>query len=234
MRRVLVAAVALAAVAAFAGPARATNECRGLQVCIHVPGPWVVVPVSRGVPRPRAEFQLTCPKGYIVGGLDAELSVRALDVSFLGALGSPVNPGVTTSGTALFSGTYLGAPSAAPSYRPHIGCMPTSGGGGRIPTVVRTVFPAGKPTARRVKTVRVPLGGSRRAVLACRAGEQLVAASHAVGFYGKTPPGAALATAVRTSQSVRGNRVTVVVRGGVSLQGRRAIVQVGAVCAGGQ
>ena len=78
MKRVLlVAALAAAAVVTFAGSAGATNECRGLQVCIRVPGPWVVVPTARTVPRPLAEFELSCPQGAIAAGLDAELSVQA-------------------------------------------------------------------------------------------------------------------------------------------------------------
>ena len=45
MKAALVAAAVLVLVA-LAGPgaARATNECRGLDVCIRVPGPWVAVP----------------------------------------------------------------------------------------------------------------------------------------------------------------------------------------------
>ena len=32
--------------------AGATNECRGLNPCVKVAGPWVVVPTTRTVPRP--------------------------------------------------------------------------------------------------------------------------------------------------------------------------------------
>jgi hypothetical protein len=83
VRRCLVVLVtALCCVAASAGPAQATNECRGLQVCVRVVGPWVVVP-AQGSARGSVEFQLSCPRGFIVGGLDAELSDRAIDVSFV-------------------------------------------------------------------------------------------------------------------------------------------------------
>ena len=73
-------------------------------VCVPVAGPWVVVPASTGENRARVEYQLTCPRGHVVGGLDARLSVRGIDVSFLGRLGSPVNPGITTSRSAVFLG----------------------------------------------------------------------------------------------------------------------------------
>ena len=103
MRAAVVAACALVALTAGVGDARATNECRGLMVCVPVAGPWVVVPTTR-----HAEFQLACPRGYIVGGLDAELSDRAIDLSFPGLLGSPVNPGVTTTSSAVFAASLHG------------------------------------------------------------------------------------------------------------------------------
>ena len=50
MRRALLSfALALVAAAAFATVGGATNECHGIQACIRVPGPWVLVPAS-GVP----------------------------------------------------------------------------------------------------------------------------------------------------------------------------------------
>ena len=100
----LVAVVAALATASSAGGA---NECDGMMVCIPVAGPWVVVPVSGGVPRPRVEYQLTCPRGHIVGGLDARISDRAIDVNFLGTLGSPVNPGITTRRPSLNTASTL-------------------------------------------------------------------------------------------------------------------------------
>ena len=36
----------LAAALVAAAPAGATNECRGLMVCIPIAGPWVVVPTA--------------------------------------------------------------------------------------------------------------------------------------------------------------------------------------------
>ena len=117
--RTLWALVVVGAALAVAAPAGGANECDGLMVCVPVAGPWVVVPASTSVPRQRVEFQLTCPRGHVVGGLDAQLSLRAIDVGFIGTLGSPVNPGITTSRSAVFLGTYAGR-SAARSDLPSV------------------------------------------------------------------------------------------------------------------
>ncbi len=232
MRRLLAVwalVVAVAALTVGAGPVGAASECDGLQVCVPVAGPWVVVPTGSAVPRSRAEYQLTCPRRYVVGGLDAELTHRAIDVGFLGALGSPVNPGITTSRSAVFVGSFVGRSTRAPSFRPHIGCMPAAGGGVRVPTAV-AAFPPGRPTVRRVRTVRVR-PGSVTVVQACAARERLVGASHAFGFFTRRPPSPSLAASVSAKQAVRDGRVVVTVRGDAELGGVRAVVQVHAVCA---
>jgi hypothetical protein len=104
---VLVATLAAALVAASS--AGAADECEGLMVCVPVAGPWVVVPTAGAVPRAEVQYQVTCPRGHVAGGLDARLSRRAIDVSFLGTLGSPVNPGISTSRAVVFVATYVGA-----------------------------------------------------------------------------------------------------------------------------
>ncbi|HSC73015.1 MAG TPA: hypothetical protein VLB89_02535 [Gaiellaceae bacterium] len=233
MKRVLILSVALAAVAATAAPAGATNECRGLQICVKVPGPWVVVPVELSNVRAGAQFQLSCPRGYIVGGLDAELSDRAIDLDFPGLLGSPVGPGTTTSRAVVFRGVYTGASARNPVFRPHIGCVPTSGGGrGPVPYRKLQSFPPGQPTVRRVRSVRLR-AGVVRAVAACSAGERLISGWHSVGFYTAAAPTAALARSVTVTRRARGNRVEVRARSGAGVNGVRAVVQVGAVCGGG-
>jgi hypothetical protein len=248
VRRLLaIGVVAAAALAAGVAPAGATNECRGLQVCVPVAGPWVVVPVGRSVPRPHVEFQLSCPRGYIVGGIDVELSDRAIDVSFLGRSGSPVNPGITTTRDAVFLGTYVGNGAAVASFRPHLGCIPASGGGGREPAAVHVnappgqpqkpaavqAFAPGQPTTRRVKNVRL-LAGSRTVAQGCAAGERLVAATYALGFPTAAPPGRQLVAGVGLSQAVRGDRVIVTARANAAARVAGALVQVDAVCAGGK
>jgi hypothetical protein len=228
--RVAILAVTLAAAATLAAPpAGSANECDGLQVCIPIAGPWVVVPTAAGASRPQASWQLTCPRGFIVGGLDARLSQRAIDLSFLGMLGSPVNPGITTSRSVTFLGSYVGTSPRSPSFKPFVGCMPAQGGGSRVPTAV-SAFEPGTPTSRRSTTVRVRPGNATVTV-GCRAGERLVGASHAFGFFTRTPPGASLVSSVGGTRAVRGGKVVVDVRGDAEVGGVRAVVQVQAVCA---
>jgi hypothetical protein len=219
---------ALFAALAAASSAGAANECDGLMVCVPIAGPWVVVPVSGSVPRPQVEFQLACPRGYVVGGLDARLSDRAVDVSFLGTLGSPVNPGITTSRSAVFLATYVGASARAPSFKPFIGCMPGAGGGSRVPTSASSFTP-GRPTTRRVTNVRIR-PGSATVTQRCANDERLVAASHALGFYTRTPPSPSIVASVSAGQSIHGRDVVVSVHADAELGGVRAVVQVHAVC----
>ena len=148
--------------------AGATNECRGFRSACRSPGRG-----SSSRPRPRcrgrrSQYQLSCPKGYIVGGLDAELSDRAIDVSFLGTLGSPVEPGDHDDRATPSSSRRTSAAGArAPSFRPHIGCMPGAGGGGRASRPSRHVFPPGQPTvaARQERAASHP--GAPASCAAC-------------------------------------------------------------------
>lgn len=230
MKSCVVLAVIVAGIAFGAAPAAgAVRECEGLQVCVPRVGPWVVVPTGPGAPRPDVAWQLSCPRGYVVGGVSADLSRRAIDVTFLGTLGSPVNPGITTSRSVVFVASYVGEGAPDPSFRPRIGCMPASGGGVRVPTSA-AAFPPGHPTTRRVRTVRVRPGVTT-VVKGCVAGERLVGASHAFGFFMRKPPDASLAKSVSGTQSAQGDRVAVRVRGDAELDGVRAAVQVHAVCA---
>jgi hypothetical protein len=166
----------------------------------------------------------------VVGGTDAELSRRAIDVRFEGRMGGPVNPGVTTRRTAVFVATYTGSGSRLATFRPHLGCMPAGGGGGAIPTA-RPVYPPGEPTVWRVRNVRVT-ARTKVAQATCAAGERLVDASHAVGFLGARPPADSAADALRTARTVSGRRVRVAISVR-SLGASRPVVQVAAVCAGG-
>jgi hypothetical protein len=208
--------------------AGATNECRGLNPCVPVAGPWVVVPMARSAPRPQAQYQLTCPRGFVVAGIDAELSDQAIDLAFLAASGTPVAPGVTTSRSLVFVATYVGTAPHAPTFRPHIGCIPAAGGGQRTPTAVRAVTPPGHPTTRRVVTERVR--GQSTVDAACRADERLVGWYSSRGFATPAPPSPTVVASLYTKTSVTRNTVTVLARAGRG----QGIVQVGAVCAGGR
>ena len=222
MRRVVVAAAAIVLACAAAGAAGATNECRGLQVCVPVAGPWVVAGGAQ------VSFQLACPARFVVAGLDAELSRSGVDVTFRGSLGSPVNPGITTSRSVEFLARLL-APGTPATFRPHVGCVPAGGGGERFPT-------AQGPTVRKPAPALVPAAieiavrpGLHRYVERCAAGQRLTGATHAVGFYTATPPSAALVRSITVSQGVHAGAVRLAVRAG-ALPGVRAVVQVELDC----
>jgi hypothetical protein len=223
VRLALALLAAAVCAAAAAGTAGATDECHGLQVCVPVVGPWVLAPAGSEV-----QFELACPKRFVVAGLDAELSTRGLEVGFRGALGAPVNPGITTSTSAVFLGRLVRGHDPAASFRPHIGCVPASGGGARVPTVFR-VYPPARPTAPQTAQIDVR-AGTRSYVERCQAGRQLTSATHAIAFYTAVPPTAALAASVHVTQMVHAGRVHLTVRARPAVGGVRAVVQVDLLC----
>jgi hypothetical protein len=233
VRLFVVSMVVACALVAGVGSAGATNECRGLNPCVPVAGPWVLVDVGRTVPRPQVQYQLRCPQGFIVAGVDAELTDRRIDFAFFGRSGSPVGPGTTTSRTIVFNASYVGTTARAPSFRPHIGCIRAQGGGSRVPTAVRAVVPPGEPTVRRVRTFTIRPGQQRQLVQSCRAGERMVGAYHTRGVFSRTPPSELVAASLVATRRISGNRVVVNARGSGGLRGVRGVVQVAAVCAGG-
>jgi hypothetical protein len=225
---VVLLALGLVALAAGAG-AQATNECRGFMACVPIAGPWVVVPASTAVPRPQVRYQLRCPRGYVVGGVDAELTDKAIDLWFLGKSGSPIGPGTTTSRTVVFVSSNVGASARPSTFRPHAGCIPATGGGGRrTPTAVQAVVPPGEPTVMRVRTFRIASGVGFS--VSCRADERLVDGFATAAFRTTAPPAAGLVAGVSLRRAFARDHVTAVARGG----GKRSVVQVAAVCAGGR
>ena len=140
---------------------------------------------------------------HVVGGLDARLSIRAIDVGFIGTLGSPVNPGITTSRSVVFLGTYVGRSADAATFRPFIGCMPV--GGRRL---ARSDLGLAAPSREARHPPREdrprPARGRRRSRSAVRSGERLVGGSHAFGFATRTPPSASLVAGVSGSQAISG------------------------------
>ena len=218
------------------GEARAANECDGLDVCVSVPGPWVAVPAAPRTGLSTVHYRMTCPRRAIVGGLDANLGDRALDVGFLGLLGSPVNPGITTKRSVVFVVT--SALGRATSFRPFVGCIPTSGGGGRQNTSVVVATPlavrAGPPV-RRVRTLPVRPGAGIRATVRCARGERLVSVSHALAFRVGRRPVAAILGGVTTTVRRRAGVAVVGARRARAIARRvRVEVQVHTVCARGR
>ena len=233
IRGAIVAALAVGLVlAAGASAAAVAGECRGLQVCVPVAGPWVRIPSRSGTAAPEAEYLVTCPPRHVAAGTDALVADRSTDVSFRGTVGSPVAPGVTTERSVLFTGTYGGASSSATSYRPLVGCVPATGGGGRSQTAYRP----GRPIVREVLTVALQRGGSKVVSVRCRNGGRLLGGVHSVGFVQRAEPSAEVLASVTASQTVTSSRV--VARATLAAdapQGVRARLQVHAICRrGGQ
>ncbi len=238
MRRPLwLATAALAAAAcALPGSALALDECRGLQQCVSVVGPWVVVPARADGGLVTAQWELRCPvAGYVVGGTDARATTRAVEVSIRGEKGSPVSPGVTTLRTVVFAGRRAGG-SAPAAFLPAIGCLPSQGGGGRSQTSVgrtQDVVQPGTPFVRRVVVARLRRGGSVTVAARCPRGARLVESSHAIGFRTKAPPSAAQLRSAST-RAVEAP-AAVLVRGslGAAAGSARVLLQVQILCARG-
>lgn len=228
MRSLVVALVVAASVAA-AWPAAggAADECRGLQTCIPVTGPWVLT--QRSAP---GEYLITCPTGSVVGGLDALATTSNVRVDFVGQVGAPVSPGVTTTRNALIRGTLVGKKPARAVFQPYLGCIPTAGGGGRQTTSARAVVRPGAPLAHYAKNLIVHPGAVSFGAVSCPAGSQLVRSWDVMFFKTKNPPSLAQASLVHARKIVVGNRagVTVEATDGLSLD-VHAAVQVGVECA---
>jgi hypothetical protein len=148
-------------------------------------------------------------RGYIVAGIDARVSDRSIDVSFRGENGAPIGPGVTTGREVLFTAVYAGTARRTTAFQPFIGCIPSSGGGGRAltATTTRTAYAPGRPIERRVARKRLVSGGTVRVVQRCPAGARLIGAQHAYAFHVGAEPGASLLDSVRVQRTVEGQSV---------------------------
>jgi hypothetical protein len=227
VRAFLIAVVAALAAAAATAPAGgAASECHGIQQCIPVPGPWVVVPAHGS-----AEYLLACPQGRsVVGGVDAEVTSRKVHVSFDARLGAPVQPGVSTTRYAFFHA--VSTSSRAESFEPFLGCIPTQGGGGRSTVSARVVSPPGPALEYRARIVVIGPSQVRVARVACLSSESLVGSWQAIAFRTKKPPALAHVDLVHASRVVTGRRVTVTASSTDALSvDAHAIVQAGAECA---
>jgi hypothetical protein len=229
MRVVVVLVASAAALAVLAAPsALAADECRGLQVCIPVAGPWVIVPRGDADARfPQRSWYMKCPEGSIVGGVDARLTHRAVDMTFSGLLGSPVNPGVTTRDEVVFAGTYTGGAQRPTGFRPFIGCVPTAGGG-RIPTAVKP----GNPTRLRVRSVSF-VNAVAAVTHGCARSERLISSTHAVAFRSPREPSVSQLAGVRSKLALRGGRLVASATLSRAARGLPAKLQIQAVCTRG-
>ena len=226
----------LCAAVAGVSPTRADagRECDGLIVCIPVVGPWVQV---FGTAKP-TYYQLACPgRGQVIGGLDADRA-GPLGITFLGTLGGPVGPGVTTGRSAVFV-----AQTTRPlsGFRPLLGCIPGGGGGGRGRTVreptrtLQAVAPAPEATVWRVKNVQLKDRQRERVTHACLADERLLSFSTAIAFRTVRPPSLSTLGSVRATARRAGERIVVNVRSGIARPANvRVQLQIQAVCARGR
>ena len=158
-RALILARRGRAARAVAAAPAAATNECRGLQVCVPVVGPWVSPSPARSSSSSRARratsSAASTPSSRAAGSTSAS-SARSAAPSTRGS----------RRARGRLPRTASSADEPRASFRPHIGCVPASGGGRRSPTAYHA-FPPGKPTVRQVTTFRVRAGTTRASPL-CR------------------------------------------------------------------
>jgi hypothetical protein len=221
-------ATALAAVGLLASTATAdaaTNECRGIQSCIRVPGPWVLVPAHGS-----SQFLLSCPRGRsVVAGLDAQATSRAVHVWFDARIGAPVSPGVSTTTYALFRA--VSTSNRAEVFQPRLGCVPAQGGGGRSTVSARVVTPVGPAVELRSRIVIIGPGQLKFAKVACKPNEKRVGSWHSTAFRVKQPPTIGAGALVQVTETHAGRQVVVTASAtdGLSID-VHAIVQVGAVC----
>ncbi|HZQ16485.1 MAG TPA: hypothetical protein VFA82_06895 [Gaiellaceae bacterium] len=223
--RVVLAAAAVAALAAVAAPAGgATGECNGIQRCIPVAGPWVVVPAHGSV-----RYLLSCPQGRsVVGGLDALATSREVTVSFSGRIGAPVQPGVTTTRYALFHAVSTSAKRQA--FQPRLGCIPVAGGGGRSTVSARVTAPG--PALDLVARITVVgPGATRFGRIGCPAGEKLADTWQSLAFRTKNPPPLSEANYVRAGYVVVKGKAVVTASATDALNiDDHAVVQTGVGC----
>ena len=79
-------------------------------------------------------------------------------------------------------------------------------------------------------TVRVRAGARTLALARCPRGQRLVSATHALAFYGSTPPTAATIHAVSVKQTVAAGVVKLSVRAKRSIAETPTIVQLDLLC----
>jgi hypothetical protein len=202
-------------------------------VCVPIAGPWVAVVPQAEAAHPSVRYQLACPQRYLIGGTAADVESLSIDVAFLGRVGSPIGPGITTAAAAIFVGSQSG--NGGSSFRPHLGCVPARGGGARSATAFQRlpVFPAGQPLDELAVNVPLAAGVAKSLRATCPQHERLVGATHAFAFFGESPPGAAQLSAVQGRTVLRNGVAHVTVRAGSAIAGRRTEVQVLLDCARG-
>jgi hypothetical protein len=225
LRTVLVVALAALAAGACAGSGSAATACSGLQRCILVPGPWVIVPANGEV-----KYLLVCPDKAIAAGTEALVTSQQVQVSFDAILGSPVAYGRSTNYEVLFRA--VSASHTPGAFQPSLGCLPTPSGVRNTTGV--TPVPAGTPLTLDAASITAVPGASRSGSLGCGGTGTLVDSWTAVAFATPAPPKLALASSVEVTSAIRDGHALASVRGtdGLTLADR-AVVQLGVRCTSG-
>ena len=135
-------------------------------------------------------------------GTDARVATTDVDVWSRGETGSPVGPGVTTRRSVVFHAARVPPKAATSSFRPFLGCIPTSGGGGRALTAYKS--PGQAVAGAFSVVVNAPIRGATKTVRAsCPASAQLLGASSS----DRVPPGGlAVGVAARRRQGAARRR----------------------------
>ena len=144
-------------------PAQAADECKGLQVCIPVAGPVGRDPGARRTSRPTTTLAARVPARASSAASTRVPATTPSRSSSRAGIGSPVNPGITTTRLARLHGHLRRARAQRRrAYRPFIGCIPGGGGGPRTPTAFRGVaaIKPGEPITLRVEDARASQAGT--------------------------------------------------------------------------
>ena len=212
MRRLVVVAMLLAPVvaawAARARPARRTSAaaCRPASRC-PAPGSRSR---RRGGGASTVVWEMRCPlRGYIVAGIDARVSDRAIDVTHPRRERRTRLAGRDDRARGGLHRRLHRRRSRATSFQPFIGCIPTSGGGARGETAVRhpAAYAPVRALDRRVVRKRLVVRRIRAGRGRCPAGTRLLGASHAFAFRTEAEPGATLLRAVSVRRTGAGRTV---------------------------
>ena len=159
-------------------PGRPRTSARGCMVCIPVAGPWVEIPAPGARRcRERRPGDSSARAASSAASTRAPAS-RAVAVEFPGRIGSPVNPGITTTRSLVFKGTYAGPrrPAHEPTGRSSAAFPGAAAGRARRRAFTRAsaVKPGEPITVARHDAARASRVGSPRRRSAAAPGERLL------------------------------------------------------------
>ena len=118
------------------GGAAPRTSAAGSQVCLPVSGPWVVIPARTGAAAGARRVRAALPAAGVHRrrAQTPGWPTRTSTSSSAARRAARSGPGVTTSRAVALRRRLRGRAARADDFRPFIGCVPTSGGGGRALT----------------------------------------------------------------------------------------------------